>query len=291
MKVKIDEKNKRVIIDGLKDFNLVHVFECGQCFRWNKEKDDSYTGVAYGKVINVSMNHQQLIIENTTEEDYYNIWENYFDLKRDYDAIKNQLIQNDKVMKKAIEFGNGIRLLNQNEWETIISFILSQNRSIPIIKQNIEALSQSYGKYIGNYRGRDYFDFPSPEKLASIDIEDIITCKVGYRAKYIKKTAYQIANSNQFNQMLHASEEEIEKYLLGLYGIGPKVANCIMLFSFNKYKRFPIDVWVERVMMELYDLEDKKSIIQYAQKNYKDYGGFAQQYLFYYAKEHKIGSK
>ncbi|MCG8484420.1 MAG: 8-oxoguanine DNA glycosylase [Clostridia bacterium] len=280
-----------VIIENLEHFDPVHVFECGQCFRWNKENNNSYTGVAFGKVINVSMLDHRLIIKNTTEEDYYTIWEDYFDLKRDYKAIKNELSKDDEIMKQAIDFGKGIRLLNQNEWETVISFIISQNKSIPIIKQNIEALSRQYGRYLGNYWGKDYYDFPSPEKLAGISVDDILACKVGYRAKYIKKTACEIAKSDHLYHLKYGSDEEAEAYLLGLHGIGPKVANCIMLFSLNKYQRFPIDVWVERVMKELYQLKDTKSITQYVDKTFQSYGGFAQQYLFYYAREKKIGKK
>lgn len=292
MTMSLIEINKDIIIvKELDHFNPVHVFECGQCFRWNKEKDNSYTGIAFGKVINVCMEENKLILKNTTEEEFYNIWESYFDLKRDYTAIKNELVKDDHIMKEAIEFGKGIRILNQDEWETVISFILSQNRSIPIIKQNIETLSQKFGRYIGEYHGKDYYEFPSPEKLASVSVEEIMDCKVGYRAKYIKKTACEIASSDQLYHLKQGSDEEAEAYLLGLHGIGPKVANCIMLFSLNKYQRFPIDVWVERVMKELYQLKDTKSITQYVDKNFQSYGGFAQQYLFYYAREKKIGKK
>lgn len=278
-----------VIVENLEHFDPVHVFECGQCFRWNKECDNSYTGVVFGKVINVSMEGKNLLIRNTNEEDFYTIWEEYFDLKRDYGAIKKILSADDAIMKEAIEFGKGIRILNQSEWETVISFILSQNRSIPIIKQNIETLSQQFGKYLGKYRGKEYYDFPSPDALVNISVEDIMSCKVGYRAKYIKKTACEIAKSDQLYQLKSGSDEAAEAYLLGLHGIGPKVANCIMLFSLKKYQRFPIDVWVERIMKTLYQLEDIKGIAQHVDKNFQNYGGFAQQYLFYYARERKIG--
>lgn len=283
------EKDGQVIVAGIKDFNLKHIFECGQCFRWNKEKNDSYTGVAMGSVINIKQENGKLIVENTTIEDFKNIWFDYFDLNRDYSAVKALLAKNDPIMARAVKFGNGIRILNQDEWEILISFIISQNRNIPIIKQNIEKLCKKYGSYIENYKGKNYYDFPSPETLSRTTTEEIEACKVGYRAKYIQKVAQCIADDKSIYGFQDCSLKEAETYLLNLFGVGPKVAHCIMLFSMQGYDSFPIDVWVQRVMKELYGLEDRKKIKEFAQKKFNQYGGFAQQYLFYYARENGIG--
>lgn len=285
----VKEKDGLVIVEGVKDFDLTHIFECGQCFRWNRESDGGYTGAAHGKVIHIKQDNERVILENTTIDDFNNLWYDYFDLDRDYGIIKKTISNNDEIMQEAVKFGSGIRLLNQDEWEILISFIISQNRSIPIIKQNIEFLSKQYGKYIGSFRGNDYYDFPAAETLAAKSCEDIKSCKVGYRAPYIQKVAQTIANDKFIYELKNRSITEAADYLLGLFGVGPKVAHCIMLFSMKKYESFPIDVWVQRVMKELYGLENAKQINEFAKEKFGEYGGFAQQYLFYYARSHNIG--
>ena len=285
----IKEKDGMIIVGGIRDFNLKHIFECGQCFRWNKEEDNSYTGIAQGKILNIKQEKEKLIFRNTTVEDFYEIWYDYLDLGRDYNQIKTILSEKDPIMQQAIIFGEGIRLLNQDEWETLVSFIISQNRSISIIKKNIETLCQRFGRYIGEYKGKDYYDFPGPEVLAEKCSEDITECKVGYRAQYIARASLSVRDSQALYVLENSSTAEAQSYLLSLFGVGPKVANCVMLFSMKKYESFPIDVWVMRVMKELYGLNNMKEIQEFAEKNFKNYGGFAQQYLFYYAREKGIG--
>ncbi len=286
----IREKDGAVIVEGIRDFDLKQTFECGQCFRWNRETDGSYTGVVFGRILNIKQENQLWIFSNTTIEDFYEFWFEYFDLNRDYNEIKTKLSQNDPTINKAIWFGEGIRILKQDEWETLISFILSQNRSIPIIKKNIEALCLKYGNFIEKYRGRDYYSFPSPERLSEANAQDIGRCKVGYRAKYIEKTAKVVKESKEELYSLNKSSlEEAQQYLLSLFGVGPKVAHCIMLFSMQKYESFPVDVWIMKIMKELYGLNNIQTIQEYALKSYNQYGGFAQQYLFYYAREKGIG--
>ncbi|MFA5527509.1 MAG: DNA glycosylase [Peptostreptococcales bacterium] len=278
-------------IKNIKDFNLTHIFECGQCFRWYREEDGSYTGVVFNRVINISQEKGDLIIKNTNGEDFEGIWRSYFDLDRDYGSIKMKLSEKDDIMGATTEFGQGIRLLNQEPWETLISFIISQNRNIPTIKKNIEKISEKYGSYLGNYNTKDYYAFPSPEMLADTSIDSLAECGVGYRAKYIISAAQMASTKSDFLSTGQLTDEELEQHLLSIHGVGPKVANCIMLFGMKRYKRFPIDVWIERVMKELYGLENKIQVQRYADENFKDLGGFAQQYLFYYAREKKIGQK
>ncbi|MBK5246098.1 MAG: 8-oxoguanine DNA glycosylase [Peptostreptococcaceae bacterium] len=271
-----------VKIKELKDFNLDHIFNCGQCFRWVREGDGSYTGIAFGKIVNMKTTPGRtmvdLEIDHADQDDFEKIWKHYLDLERDYGEIKKQLSKTDSVMAKAIEFGYGIRILNQDKWETIISFLISQNNNIPRIKKCIDALCENFGEYIGEYRGKKYYDLPKPQRLSRLSIDDLAKCRLGYRAKYIIETAMQIEKEGI---------GETFEYLTTLCGVGPKVANCILLFSMEKADCFPIDVWVKRVMNQLYGIaeEDTNAMLEYSKKNFKEYGGIAQQYLFYYIRE------
>lgn len=285
----ISEGNKRIIIHEIKDFHLDHIFDNGQCFRWSKETDGSYTGVAFGKVVNINYCNGEIIINNTTLEDFDKYWKGYLDLERDYSVIKDNLAKNNIEMMKAISFGYGMRILKQEKWETLISFIISQNNNIPRIKKCIESLCINYGSPIGEYRGKIHYAFPKIEDLAQLDIGDLDLCKLGYRASYIIKAARQVAldGGKTLNSLDSATEKDAYEYLLSLSGVGPKVANCIMLFSMQKYARFPLDVWIKRVMNQIYKIEkgNTKMMQKYAAEHFGEYGGIAQQYLFYYARE------
>ncbi|CEJ75160.1 MAG: DNA-3-methyladenine glycosylase family protein [Paraclostridium sordellii] len=290
--MKIYEKDNKVILEGVSDFDPKHIFECGQCFRWKDQGDGSYTGVAKGRVINVSREGDTIYLKNTNLEDFNNIWKDYFDLDTDYSKIKNELRNMDEYLEKATEFGWGIRLLRQDPWEMIISFIISSNNRIPMIQKAIKNLSREYGTYIGSYEGEDYYDFPTPQQLSKASIEEIRACSTGFRDKYIKSTTEEvIKNNDDVYSYRNLSTEDCIKELLKFNGIGPKVGDCIALFGMQKYDTFPVDVWVKRVMQEFY-VEDDMSlpkIRKYAIDKFGDLSGFAQQYLFYYARELGIG--
>lgn len=287
------EEQGKVVIESVKDFDPKHIFDCGQCFRWNEEKDGSYTGVAYDRVINVAKDGENMILSNTSLKDFEDIWYNYFDLDRDYFVIKEELSKDD-ILKEAIKFGKGIRILRQDEWEMLISFIISANNRIPMIKKAIDELSERYGKLIGEYNGKKYYGFPTPEDLKGESIEEITDCKTGFRAKYIVAAVERMLN-NEINiyELEKLSTEEARKELMTFAGVGPKVSDCIMLFSMGKEDAFPIDIWVKRVMEHFYLEEDTKlnDIQKYAGDKFDGLAGFAQQYLFYYARELGIGKK
>ncbi|MBN9648907.1 DNA-3-methyladenine glycosylase 2 family protein [Terrisporobacter glycolicus] len=291
--MKIIEKDNKIILEDIsEDFDPQHVFDCGQCFRWLKEEDDSYTGVVQGKVVNVKKENDLIIFDNTNKEDFDNIWFDYFDLGRDYSEIKNELKVMDEYLEKATEFGKGIRILQQDGWEMLISFIISANNRIPMIQRAINNLSQKYGKFIGEYRGKKYYAFPTPEELSQASVEDIRACQTGFRDKYIKNVVDYV-NENNENVLFYRrlNTDECIKELMKFNGVGPKVADCIALFGMQKYDTFPVDVWVKRVMEEFY-VEDNLSlpkIRQFALEKFGDSAGFAQQYLFYYARELGIG--
>ena len=294
----IKEEKNSVLVYGLRDFELKDIFECGQCFRWNPEEDGSYSGVAFGRAVNILYEKEgdreegTLIIRNSTAEDFENIWKKYFDLERDYGQIKEELSENDEIMAKAVEYGRGIRILNQDEWETLISFILSQNRNIPLIKKSIEEICRRYGEPVYDFNGNIRYAFPRPEALAAVSEEELSECRLGYRARYVTETSKVISGeTDRLYSMTKASYKEALDYLTGLCGVGPKVANCILLFSMEKYESFPIDVWVRRLMSALYGTDENnlKEIREYSDKKFGRLGGFAQQYLFYYARENNIG--
>ncbi|WP_270942664.1 DNA-3-methyladenine glycosylase family protein [Romboutsia lituseburensis] len=290
--MKVYEKNNSVILEGVADFDPKHIFECGQCFRWHRQDDGSYTGVAKGKVINVSKDNDKIYLNNTNLEDFNTIWYNYFDLGTNYTEIKNTLKNMDEYLDKACEFGWGIRILQQDGWEMLVSFIISSNNRIPMIQKAIENLSRKYGKFIGEYEGKKYYAFPTPEELNKASQEEIRACQTGFRDKYIKSTTESvIENKENISAYTNLSTEECIKELTKFNGVGPKVGDCIALFGMQKYDTFPVDVWVKRVMQEFYVEEDMSlpKIRKYAIDKFGDLAGFAQQYLFYYARELGIG--
>lgn len=288
----------KYIYEGVKDFNTDHIFDCGQCFRWSRQDDGSYTGIAMGKPVNVSLKEApegegrrrlDLIIDNCSAEDFEKIWRSYLDLDRDYGAIKATLAESDEVMAKAISGGEGIRILKQELWETMVSFIISQNNNIPRIKGCIENLSRLFGESAGEYGGVEYYNVPSAEVMAELTADDLAPVRLGYRAPYLVETAKQVVAKGGMDAVAAelaaaGTPEEACEYLRGFQGVGPKVASCIALFGLGRLEAFPIDVWVRRVMNRLYGIDEKdiKGMNAYAAEHFGINGGIAQQYLFYY---------
>ena len=290
--MKVIEIENGIILKDIKDFEPSHIFDCGQCFRWMREDDGSYTGVCFGRVINVKKDGEDVIIDNTNMDDFNNIWYEYFDLGRDYSTLKKELAKRDDNLKKATEFGEGIRILKQDGWEMIISFIISSNNRIPMIQRAINNISEKYGKEIGEYRGRKYYAFPTPNELSAASIEELRDCKTGFRDKYIYETTKMIINKDvDIDSLYEMDSAKCHKELMKLKGVGAKVADCIALFGIRKYDSFPVDVWVKRVMQEFYGAEDMSltKMRNYGMDMFGEDAGFAQQYLFYYVREMKIG--
>lgn len=261
-----------------KDFNLDHIFDCGQCFRWEKEEDGSYTGVAFGRAVNMAYDGEVLTIDEAprlARASSGALWRDYLDLATDYGQIKAKLSSDDK-MKAAIDYGYGIRILNQDPWETFVSFIISQNNNIPRIKGCIEKLCEMFGDNIGEFRGKERFSFPNVETLATLSVQDLAPVKLGYRAPYIIESAKKVK----------AEGLPTKENLLEFKGVGPKVANCIKLFALRDTASFPIDTWMVKIMNHLYgfDESDKRGMQNFATSHFGQYGGYAQQYLFYYAR-------
>lgn len=295
MKYNIIEQDDKIILKDIKDFEPKHIFECGQAFRWSVEEDNSYTTIAYGKVINVKKENNDIILSNTNIDDFNNIWYHYFDLGKDYGEIKKKLSK-DPILKEATNFGEGIRILNQDPFEMVISFIISANNQIPRIKKSIELISKEYGEEkTGGRFGclSTYYSFPTPEQLSKAKPEDLREiCKVGFRDIRIVETSKIIANRElELDKIFKMSRDEGKELLMTLPGVGPKVSDCILLFAFDKDEAFPVDVWVKRVMEHFYLKEETnvKLIGAHGARIFGSLAGFAQQYLFYYARELGIG--
>jgi len=273
-------------------FEPVHTFECGQCFRWDKQEDGSYVGIIRNNIIKVEKKYDKILFSGIGEDDFEQLCKVYFDLDRNYKAIKNKLSKIDPYMKTSIEYGKGIRILNQELWETLISFIISANNNIPRIKGIIERISKKYGNKI-EWGGKTYYTFPTPKQLSCATIEDLRSLGLGFRDKRVFETTQMVLNKKIDIEKLKKEKntEIIKETLLQFPGVGEKVADCIMLFSLKQFSVFPVDVWVRRVMNELYLKEDdetkvnKDKIRNYAYDKYGKLAGIAQQYLFYWKRE------
>lgn len=290
--MRIREEKSNTIIEDVKDFDLSQTLECGQCFRFYKQDENDYVVVAYNKLLRIKQDGSNLIFFDCSENDMES-WINYFDLNRDYSQIKKFLLRKDKVLKPAIEEKWGVRILNQEFHETLISFIISQNKQIPHIKQLVRRISENYGSYLGSVNGEDYYSFPDCSVLGTITEKDFREMKTGFRAPYLADAVLKLSLGElKAADFKGVGEEEAGKKLMTVKGVGEKVANCVMLFSLGYRAAFPIDVWIKRIMEELYfNGEDtsKDVIAKFAKENYGEYGGYAQQYLFCYGRDNKVG--
>lgn len=264
-------KNNDIILEGIKCLDLDLTLDCGQAFRWVKENDGSWSGVVKGVYLNISKINDTIILKNTTKENYENIWKDYFDFDKDYAAICNTLKQ-DSLIAPTVDEYYGIRILNQDSWEALCSFVISQQNNIKRIKGIIDRLCKTYGDDLGN----GYFSFPSAKKLSKLSVEDFEALGTGYRAKYLERLAKDVTSGEIDLEKIKALPlEDARKELLNIFGVGIKVANCALLFGFGFYDAFPVDVWMKRVM-EYYP--------DGLPECFNGIGGIAQQYLFHWAR-------
>lgn len=262
------------------NFNLVHTFECGQCFRWKQNDDGSYIGVVKNKVIKAYEDKNEIVLE--CDDDPF--IKDYFDLNRDYSKIKSELSKKDDIMKEGTKLGYGIRLLKQEPWETIISFIISANNNIPRIKKIINSLCENFGECI-EYNGYKYYTFPSPEKIGKLSENDLEVIKSGFRSKYILDAANCVLTGKvDMNLIYNMKTDDAREYLKQIKGIGDKVSDCVLLFAYQKYDVFPKDVWIKKALFELYGVS-KNDFDGFVTNYFGSLSGFAQQYLFYYMRE------
>jgi len=282
---------KEIIIE-VTCFNLKYTLECGQCFRWQCDEENEYIGVVGENVIKIKKDGNDYVLKSKGKEDLKELTINYFDLERDYKKIQNTLSKIDENMEKSIKYGQGIRILNQDLWETIISFIISANNNIPRIQKIIQRLSENFGKEIV-FENNKYYTFPTPEELKDVSVEKYRELGLGFRDIRLYETTHAVLDGKVDLEKMNQNKntQEVREELLSLSGVGPKVADCVLLFStLKRFEAFPIDVWVNRVMNELYIHGDenkinKKQIERVANEKFGDLAGLAQQYLFYWRRE------
>lgn len=267
-----------MIIKNIQPFSPSQIFECGQCFRWDRQQDGSYSGIVAGHTANISYSGNCVTIVSDYEDERF--WRDYLDLDRDYDSIIKDLSQDD-IMRDAISRGRGIRILRQDPWETVVSFIISQNNNIPRIKKIIGSLCENFGDE-NVYNNTKYYSFPTPQQLIDKDLSVI---RAGFRDKYILSAASLCCEGTvDLNSVYDMNYETALEYLKQIKGVGNKVADCVLLFAYQKFDSFPKDVWIKRTVSELYNVPED-GIENFAKEKFKGNCGFAQQYLFYSARQ------
>lgn len=278
---------------GVRDFSIGQILECGQCFRWEEipgSQRNSYfviTGRAACLAEESAGDEEgKRNLKLQISDGDMEFWSDYFDFKTDYGLIKKALAMREPKIGAALEHGFGIRILHQDFWEVLISFIISQNNNIPRIKKCINAICEAYGESIGEFGGIERYSFPLPENLAGAFVDDLMKLRLGYRSEYIVRAAEKFIKDGIPQGDKDAQMTELLSYL----GIGPKVANCISLFGLRNLDAFPIDTWVKKVMRDMYgfDLKDIKGMQRFAADRFGDMGGIAQQYLFYYYRDKNL---
>lgn len=268
----ISFENGKIYIKNVKNFDLEQTLDCGQAFRWSADDSGKWRGMAYGKYIEIYKNGENIVIENSNKSDFENFWADYFDISRDYSAIIKKFGENE-ILKAAAKAAGGIRILKQEPWEALCSFIISQNNNIPRIKGIISRLCENFGDYDGNMH-----TFPSAEKLARLEIDDLSVIKSGFRAKYIVDAARRVASDEiNLEELKSLDYDSAQRILLKIKGVGPKVADCTLLYGCGHIDAFPKDVWIKRALDEYFGGEIPKCAIENA--------GIAQQYIFYYIRQ------
>lgn len=258
--------------------NLKQIAESGQAFRWYPI-NNGYVVVANSDAVVMRQLESGISIESEDQ-----IWLHYLDMNRNYGAITELYCQKDEYLKKAVEYGSGIRILNQDPFEIIMTFIISANNNIKRITNAVLELSKRYGKFLKEIEGIEYYAFPSPDALREVPIEAYRACGVGYRDKYLYSFVQDVINHNiDLEGIRTLNDSELMVELLRLKGVGEKVANCILLFGYGRVERFPIDTWIRKILIEAYGI-DENCMKEFAEDYFKPYGGIAQQYLFYYGR-------
>lgn len=255
------------------ELDPVKTFECGQCFRWNAF-GGAYTGVASGRAATVSVSGGGVYID--APEADMEFWRDYFDLRTDYAAARRS-VETCEYMRECAEFGGGIRILRQDGWEALCSFIISQCNNIPRIKGIVEKLCGLFGDPVP-YGGQILRAFPSAERVAALEAEDLAPLRAGYRAPYIISAARAVASGElDLEKTALLPAREARACLLKLNGVGDKVANCAVLFGLHRMDAFPIDVWMKRALREHFPPD-------FDPAQFGEYAGLAQQYIFYRAR-------
>lgn len=282
--MQIKEVGNNLILTEVENFTLSQTLECGQCFHFERCAPEEYDIIACGRALHIKQVGTSVTFFDTDMKDYESIWKNYFDMDNDYATIKKHVINADKRLLGAVETRAGMRLLNQDFFETLISFIISQNKQIPQIKQVVKNISHNFGSPVIGYNGETFYLFPKAEVLNEVSVDELRACKTGFRAPYIKEACDKVCSGAVTKEKLdELSFEDARTLLMTIKGVGEKVANCVLLFGLRRREAFPVDVWIKRIMEQMYfeGQDTKKDVIEaFACDKFGDYGGYAQQYLF-----------
>ncbi len=268
----LKSENTAFILSGVKDFDLAETLDCGQAFRWRENDDGSFSGVVRGKLCKIAKNTDYVTLYGVTEEDYNEIWKEYFDFDRDYSVIK-ELCKKNETLAKAITFAPGIRVLKQEPWEALCSFIVSQNNNIKRIKGIIDRLCSEFGEEIEE----GFYSFPTAERLAKLTPDDLAPLRSGFRARYIIDAAQKVSSGEvDIAKIQNLDLDSARAELIKITGVGVKVADCALLFGFGRVECFPVDVWIKRAMAQLFPNGLPEELLPYA--------GIVQQYIFHYVR-------
>ena len=259
-------------ISGVKDLDLGETLDCGQSFRWKRNDNGSFSGVAFNRAVTMDLIGTDLYIDNAPMEDY-DLWYNYLDLQLDYGKIRNDISKLHPVLKEASAYAPGIRILRQDPWEALCTFIISQNNNIKRIKGIVERLCENFGEKLS----QGEYTFPTAEKLSRLTVDDLTPIRAGFRNKYIIDGAQKV-NSGEVNLNIcyDLPYDEAQQELMKIKGVGTKVADCTLLFGFHRIEAFPLDVWMKRAMEKLFPTMSPK--------DFGEYAGIAQQYIFHYSR-------
>lgn len=263
-----------IVYRGVSDLDLAQTLDCGQSFRWEQEKNGDFRGVAFDREVTVHLDGGDFYIFGGKAEDSA-LWSDYFDLDFDYGIIKNELSELSPVLKSAAEYAPGIRILRQDSWEALCSFIISQNNNIPRIKGIIKRLCECFGDKTED----SGYTFPSAARLSDLSVEDLAPLKSGFRAKYLIDAAQRVSSGEiNLDEVLVMPIDEARQSLMKIKGVGPKVAECALLYGMHRLECFPMDVWMKRAMAVL--------LPEFTIEDLGQYAGIAQQYIFHYSRMH-----
>ena len=268
------ELENGVRVEGIYDLDLAQTLDCGQSFRWTEREDGSFSGIAFGKYVKVRLENNTLYIENTTKADFEKIWYDYFDFSLDYGKIREEISRLHPVLCEAAKYAPGIRILRQEPYEALCTFIISQNNNIKRIKGIVQRLCESFGEKIeGGYA------FPTAEKMSFLSTDDLAPLRAGFRNRYLVDAAQKVASGEvDLEKCRTCDYDEARAELMKITGVGVKVADCTLLFGLHRIEAFPIDVWMKRAMEKLFP--DMKP------DDFGEYAGIAQQYIFHYSRMH-----
>ena len=263
-----------IVIPDVRDLDLEQTLDCGQSFRWEKQNDGSFSGVAFGKYVNISLDSTDMIIKNAAPEDE-KIWREYFDLELDYGKIRGDISRLHPVLEEAARYAPGIRILRQEPYEALCTFIISQNNNIKRIKGIVARLCESFGDEIDE----GVYTFPTAERLAELMPDDLAPLRAGFRNRYIIDSAKKVASGEVDLELCKTADYDTARAeLMKITGVGVKVADCTLLFGMHRVEAFPVDVWMKRAMEKLFP--------GMSANDFGEYAGIAQQYIFHYSRMH-----